>query len=133
LGLLMIDLDQFKAVNDEYGHLVGDAVLAEVGAVLAGSVRPGDSAFRYGGEEFAVILPGASPGMTEEMAARICRDVAAYPFRCRQVTVSIGWSHYPRFATGCEQLVRQADRAVYGAKEAGGNRVWGSPQADFVA
>src|SRR5690606_24700262 len=61
LGLVMIDLDRFKQINDTYGHQAGDEVLQEVAAVIASSIRVKDSAFRFGGEEFAVILPGASP------------------------------------------------------------------------
>lgn len=125
LSLLMIDLDEFKALNDAYGHLAGDEVLAEVARVIRRSIRVHDSAFRYGGEEFAVILPGAPPTVAEVVGTRLCRAVADHPFPYRQVTASVGWSHYPSLAKSAQELVQQADQAVYGAKEAGGNGVWG--------
>lgn len=125
LSLLMIDLDEFKSLNDVYGHPAGDEVLAEVARLIKRSIRAHDSAFRYGGEEFAVILPGAPPSVAEVVGNRLCRAVAEHPFPYRQVTASVGWSHYPGLAKSAQELVQQADQAVYGAKEAGGNGVWG--------
>src|SRR5690606_12422584 len=94
VGLVMIDLDQFKSLNDAYGHVAGDKVLTQVAAVIAGSIRLHDSAFRYGGEEFAVILPAATPAVAENVSARLCNALAALPFAYRKVTASVGWSHY---------------------------------------
>jgi len=123
VGLLLIDLDNFKDINDSAGHLAGDAVLKAVAARLTGCVRKSDMAARIGGDEFAVILSGVPDhGPLERLAGRIVSkmrepiDHAGAPLVC---TVSVGGSHC--VADGCSvgQLVEYADRALYAAKEAG--------------
>ncbi len=130
LGLLMIDLDHFKALNDRFGHQVGDAFLKRVGAVIHHSVRrAGDLAARYGGEEFAVILPGTAAAGALEIAEHIRRAVAAAD-TCdlvdggHPISVSIGVAATVALAGGgSATLVHSADSALYQAKRNGRNRV----------
>lgn len=125
VGLIMIDLDRFKQINDSYGHQAGDLVLQEVAAVIASSVRAKDSAFRYGGEEFAVLLPGASPIAVNRVAHRLREAIGARSYSYGEVTASVGWSFYPDHARTPRDLVYQADAAMYEAKALGGNQVVG--------
>jgi diguanylate cyclase (GGDEF)-like protein len=130
LGLLMIDVDRFKPLNDQFGHQVGDAFLACVGRVIRDNVRrAGDMAARYGGEEFAVILPGTGSSGAMEIAEVIRRAIAntdtqslvagGYP-----LTVSIGVAAtVPLSGGGSASLVHSADAALYQAKRNGRNRV----------
>jgi diguanylate cyclase (GGDEF)-like protein len=128
LSLLMLDLDDFKRVNDEHGHPAGDAVLKEMARLLQETLRTVDSVGRYGGEEFAIILPHTSPEEARATGERIRRKVASHVFwvgtNPLSVTVSVGVASYPTPAVDSpESLVREADRALYRAKEAGRNRV----------
>lgn len=125
LGLVMIDLDRFKQINDTYGHQAGDEVLQEVAAVIASSIRVKDSAFRFGGEEFAVILPGASPIAVKRVAHRLRDAIGSRSYSYGQVTASIGWSYFPDQAGTAKELVYKADAAMYDAKALGGNQVVG--------
>ena len=140
LGVMMADVDHFKRVNDTHGHLVGDAVLKEVGRRLAEGVRTYDSVGRYGGEEFLVIVPGCKPADLVASAERLRRSIAEAKFETSAgplaVTLSIG------IASGCddgesprgsEQLLRAADTALYAAKAEGRNRVGVAPAAEPVA
>jgi two-component system, cell cycle response regulator len=127
VGLLLLDIDHFKQVNDTYGHGGGDRVLIEVTHRLRALVRPGDLAARYGGEEFAVLLPGATPGETLEVADRIRRGIGGAPIAVgdgvlRAVTVSVGAAGVPALRDA-DELVLAADRALYAAKNAGRDRV----------
>jgi two-component system cell cycle response regulator len=127
-GLLLLDLDHFKQVNDTYGHPAGDAVLREVARRLRQSVRHGDVVARYGGEEFAVLLPRAKAGEIAALAERIRRRLAAMPVAAGEqwliVTASIGAAAlHP--GQSLDDLVAEADRALYRAKNAGRNRVAG--------
>ncbi|MFI1988753.1 diguanylate cyclase [Actinoplanes sp. NPDC020271] len=127
VGLLLLDIDHFKQVNDTYGHGGGDRVLIEVTHRLRELVRPGDLAARYGGEEFAMLLPGAGPEEMLEVAERIRRGVAAAPIAVSDgvlcsVTVSIGAAGLPALRDA-DELVLAADRALYAAKNAGRDRV----------
>lgn len=127
LAALMLDLDHFKRVNDERGHLVGDAVLREVARHLAERVRAYDVVGRFGGEEFLVLLPGTTGEGAMAVAEALRHDLET-PVRCGDeaidVTVSIGVSsRVPvRDERGCEALIASADRALYRAKERGRNR-----------
>lgn len=127
LGVLMLDLDHFKAVNDTYGHLVGDRVLQTVARATRQVLREGDVLLRYGGEEFIIILPGAGRDDLLQMAERVRRAVAeAETSEAGQripVTVSIGGSGLPdKNATDPTELIRMADVALYASKESGRNR-----------
>lgn len=123
LGLLMLDLDLFKSVNDVHGHQVGNAVLIEVAERLRAEVREVDVIARYGGEEFAVILPESDSDGAGHTAERICAAMRARPFVVGDlelsVTVSIGVSVFPRNGQAAGALVRAADEALYAAKAAG--------------
>jgi diguanylate cyclase (GGDEF)-like protein/PAS domain S-box-containing protein len=129
LALLMIDLDHFKVYNDTLGHPQGDRLLEEFGRVLVGCVRETDLVARYGGDEFTVLLAGADSTAAVEVAERIRRVVADYPFPGREIlpggrlTVSVGLAFYPSSARTCADLVRRADAALYEAKRTARNRV----------
>ena len=128
VSLLMLDLDQFKLINDEHGHPAGDAVLREMASVLQETLRTVDSVGRYGGEEFVAILPHTSPEEARATAERIRQRVGNHVFwvgaKPLSVTVSIGVASYPSDRVDSpETLVREADRALYRAKERGRDRI----------
>jgi diguanylate cyclase (GGDEF)-like protein len=117
--VLMVDVDRFKSINDAYGHDAGDTALINVGAALTRSIRPGDFAARYGGDEFAVLLPGTTPSEAALVAERI-RAAIERDMRDPPVTVSIGSAP----AAGSTLSTGLAvDHALYDAKEEGRNRV----------
>lgn len=129
LALLMIDVDLFKRINDTYGHQTGDQVLRLVGISIRQSVKSGDIACRYGGEEFAIILPQTPIAIAATIAERIRQAVMARDVVKRstnqnlgRVSVSIGVAAYTT-AGGPQGLVEQADMRLYAAKRAGRNRV----------
>ena len=129
LSLLMLDLDHFKSVNDQHGHLGGDEVLREMGNLLAGAVRTIDIVARYGGEEFIVILPETATEGAEVFAERLRRSVEEHEFVVAQerkfhLTCSIGVATFPspRVAS-TEDLFARADEALYRAKSGGRNLV----------
>jgi len=116
-GLLMLDLDSFKAFNDTCGHPAGDALLASVAEAMRTATRDGDTVYRYGGDEFAVILPGANRVAAYEVAERIRRNVAELAGRTGpQVTVSVGVACYPTDGLAKDELVSIADQSLYLAK-----------------
>lgn len=127
LGLLMVDLDHFKQLNDNYGHATGDAVLRAVAERLSNAVRADDTPARYGGEEFAVVLRRTTDEQAVEVAERIRAEVEAIPaadLGVREpVTVSIGVAVGDAGAADVQLLLQAADRALYQAKRAGRNRV----------
>lgn len=131
LSLLLLDLDDFKQVNDQFGHRGGDRVLVEVGRVLLGALRDADLAARYGGEEFTVILPATDLEGATEVAERLRRAIAALQIQHGQqlitVTVSIGVAQAAS-QESAESLVARADRAVYLAKDTGRDRVTALPR-----
>ncbi|WP_239014378.1 GGDEF domain-containing response regulator [Archangium violaceum] len=127
LSLILIDLDHFKAFNDDHGHQVGDIVLCDVAASLQRSVRETDLLARYGGEEFAILLPRTPLAGALTVAERVWRELGALhtgPQRTLRVTASLGVSAFPHHAVNnAEQLVRSADQALYRAKDEGRNRI----------
>ena len=122
----MLDLDHFKAVNDNWGHRLGDIALEAVGRAMAEELRGGDVIGRLGGEEFAVVLAGNRTDQAAVLAERIRRAVAALTIRhgdtAIRLTISIGVAAH-RGATSLEKLIVHADAALYRAKAAGRNRV----------
>jgi two-component system cell cycle response regulator len=126
-ALLMVDIDHFKRINDTCGHSTGDTVLRAVAGAIGGAVRSYDTLCRFGGEEFALLMPKASAANALQVAKRVAQKVAAlaskFPKLPCQLTVSIGISHSPASpAAKPEQLIEEADAALYRAKEKGRNR-----------
>jgi two-component system, cell cycle response regulator len=129
VGVIMLDLDHFKAVNDTHGHLTGDEVLRETANRLRSAVRPYDSVGRYGGEEFLVIMPGCGGPDIENQAERLRRALSLTPMTIGDVTLNVTASFgatfaLPAFQATQEGLVRTADDAMYKAKRTGRNRVY---------
>jgi len=125
VSLLMIDIDHFKSVNDELGHLMGDEVLRQVSAVLTQQLRKIDVVCRYGGEEFAILVPQTTGDRAWGAAEKLRRAVEDWNFPGvpRPVTVSIGVADFPQNGATRNELVKAADSALYAAKQAGRNRV----------
>ncbi len=127
IGLLMCDLDHFKAVNDEYGHDAGDAVLKDLSKVIAGGLRSADTLVRWGGEEFLAVLMDPEPDTSMLVAERIREAVAGHTFQHSGVsirkTVSIGVAELPADGMTLEAAIGAADVALYQAKDSGRNRV----------
>ena len=121
ISLLFLDVDHFKQVNDQHGHLVGSAVLKAIGEVLTKSIRGIDSAYRYGGDEFAVLLLETHTQGATEVAKRIVKAVRshAYPGLKDPLTVSVGVASFPDHARSSTDLLDAADKAMYRAKHAG--------------
>jgi diguanylate cyclase (GGDEF)-like protein len=122
LSLIMMDLDDFKVLNDELGHQWGDKVLARVAMVIRKAIRELDIPARYGGEEFAVILPQTDLDEACFVAERIRLSVKELDFKKRNITISLGISSCPIHATTAEELIRKADDALYESKRRGKNR-----------
>jgi diguanylate cyclase (GGDEF)-like protein len=123
-----MDIDDFKSVNDTYGHLAGDEVLRAVAGVLERGLRQSDLAARFGGEEFAVLLPETDATAAAAVGDRYRREIGALRIAHEGVqigiTISVGVGAYPETAnTSIDDLLRAADAALYAAKEAGKNRV----------
>jgi diguanylate cyclase (GGDEF)-like protein len=130
LSLMMIDLDDFKPLNDRYGHIVGDRVLHAFGELLQDVIRSSDIAGRYGGEEFLIILPQTSCLDAAAAAERIRKEISLFPFRlgsaedktCR-ITVSVGVYASPFLSQKTDEIIGLADAALYRAKKEGKNKV----------
>ncbi len=120
---LLIDIDHFKAINDEHGHLVGDRIITETAAELGRILDPGVALFRYGGEEFAVILYDTGVQQGVVLGERLRAAVATADFRDVMVSVSIGVAEWNASTGRIEGAVGAADRALYDAKRQGRNRV----------
>jgi diguanylate cyclase (GGDEF)-like protein len=137
LSLLMLDLDHFRNFNNTYGHLAGDAVLRGLAATIRSELRHGDIAARFGGEEFAVVIPGADHAAAVQVAERIRSAVEAMAIEEEtageplHATVSIGVATYPWHGRTPKELTHEADQALYRAKAAGRNGVVGA--ADSAA
>ncbi len=130
LAICMMDLDHFKRVNDTHGHAGGDKVLSEIGKMIKGWARQSDLCCRYGGEEFAVILPDTSPEggkiACERLRSRVAQHAFEYEGSRFQITVSIGIAQYiPEEDASPMDLLKRADEALYEAKKEGRNRVMG--------
>lgn len=126
--LLMVDVDHFKRVNDTHGHVAGDAVLKQLAARLLECVRPMDTVARFGGEEFAIVLPNCSHSYAEVVAERVRHSVAKMPIHVAalsfSVTVSVGGAYAPQWVRSESAIwVERADRQLYQAKHTGRNRV----------
>lgn len=127
LTLVMLDVDHFKRLNDSYGHLVGDAALTHLVGLIKGRIRDSDVFCRYGGEEFALIMPQTSPLQAHQLAEQLRMLVANAPLPhgdgLIDMTISIGISDAVDPDATPETMIQQADRALYHAKHHGRNRV----------
>ena len=127
LGLVVLDLDKFKSVNDDYGHLYGDYVLREVSDIIADNVRAIDVVGRYGGEEFAVLLVNTNIKQCLPLAQRIVKSIADKTFLeggiAVNITISAGLAGFPQHAEEVRSLISKADTAMYDTKANGGNDV----------
>ncbi len=128
LGMLLIDIDRFKRINDSWGHPTGDLALMRLAKTLWDTLRENDLAGRYGGEEFLVLLPESGTEETRQLAERLLRTVREQPMDVGigediQLTISIGLAVYPDNGATRDALITLADQALYAAKRAGRNRV----------
>jgi two-component system cell cycle response regulator len=128
MALMILDVDHFKAVNDTYGHDIGDSVLKEFANRLKRNVRGVDLACRFGGEEFVVLMPDTDVRQAESIAERVRQSVAERSFeagagRMIGVTVSVGVTLNESLSDTPETLIKRADVALYRAKREGRNRV----------
>ena len=126
VGVLMIDIDRFKKLNDTFGHAVGDHVLREVAQAIAHAVREDDVPARFGGEEFAVLLKNPSPEVAVEVGERVRRAVSQLDLRrmgVPGVSVSVGVAVAEEPDVALDVVIDEADRALYAAKRAGRDRV----------
>lgn len=129
LSVLMIDLDNFKELNDRYGHTAGDHLLKYFSQLLTQTIRPSDIAARYGGEEFLILLPETDREEAHAVAERLRKRISLYPFRIDSrkedvlFTISIGLSTYPEYGQSGDELITLADIALYQAKKEGKNKV----------
>jgi diguanylate cyclase (GGDEF)-like protein len=133
VSLLVCDLDHFKAINDSYGHATGDAVLRDVAYLLRKQLRSFELIYRFGGEEFLVVLPGATLVDAKELAERLCEAIREYRSGGVSVTLSVGisslWGEQVKFG----RLFAIADQALYRAKTGGRDQVSCQDEGDLLA
>ena len=132
LSLLFIDLDGFKAINDTHGHLFGSRALVEAAAVIRGSARETDVVARFGGDEFALVLPDTGSEGAFAVGERIRERIAAHVFLAEDaldvhLTASVGVATLPDVAASAEELVQAADKAMYAVKDSGKNGIQAAP------
>src|SRR5579872_6936080 len=140
LGIIMADIDFFKKINDNHGHLVGDTVLQQVGQRLASGLRSYDSVGRYGGEEFLIVVPGCDALNLVVTAERLRRRIVDQPVETTAgpvaVTISLGLASAQGDEPGLtdsEGILREADAALYAAKAGGRNRVESAATVSRIA
>jgi diguanylate cyclase (GGDEF)-like protein/putative nucleotidyltransferase with HDIG domain len=123
LSLIFLDLDFFKAYNDKHGHIAGDKILAQIGQLIEKSIRNIDIAFRYGGDEFAVLLPQSEADNAFVVAERVRGKIASEMRKKKlRITISLGLASWPSDGVTSDELINAADRALYYIKQTGGNR-----------
>jgi len=122
-SIIILDLDSFKTYNDNYGHPAGDKLLRQIGNIMKSAIRSADQAFRYGGDEFAILLPQTSVDAANQVAERVRTKVA---LKARTgyipVTTSLGLANWPADGISANEIIAAADAALYQAKRSGGNR-----------
>jgi two-component system, cell cycle response regulator len=125
LSIVMCDIDHFKRLNDEFGHLLGDEVLRSVSGILKQQLRKMDMVCRYGGDEFVIVVPETTGNNAARVAEKLRRQIEThhYPGVPRPVTISCGVADYPAHGLTRDEVVAAADSALYSAKQAGRNRV----------
>ncbi len=123
LSIIILDLDSFKLYNDTYGHLAGDKLLHQIGSVMKKSIRGSDQAFRYGGDEFSILLPNTSLDAALQVSERVRKKIAAdIKSNHVPVTASLGLATWPADGISATDVIAAADSALYLAKRNGGNR-----------
>jgi len=124
-SVIMVDIDHFKQLNDDFGHLVGDEVLRQVSGILTQQLRKSDVLTRFGGEEFAIITPETDLESASAVADKLRRVIETWNFPGvkRAVTISAGVAEFPAQGANRHDLVKSADEALYAAKQSGRNRV----------
>ncbi len=132
-GLILLDIDKFKHINDEYGHPIGDEVLVQLAELLMLGVRPSDTVSRMGGDEIAILLAGCSVESVITRAEQILWEVRAHPFEVEpglmlSVAVSIGVAHLPTHGADLRSLYGVADWSLYAAKRGGRNQIGPMPE-----
>ncbi|MFC1836579.1 GGDEF domain-containing protein, partial [Thermodesulfobacteriota bacterium] len=139
LGVMIMDIDHFKQVNDNFGHLAGDAVLRAVTKRIGSVVRPYDTVGRYGGEEFIIVLPGCNRARARQVAERLRSSFSRFPVKTKEGVFNITMSFGVTTVEGgkkrdMDSVIREADTALYRAKNGGRNRVvlWGDAVAEVV-
>ncbi|MFC2035971.1 diguanylate cyclase [Chloroflexota bacterium] len=121
-SLIILDLDSLKAFNDNYGHLAGDELLKQTGSIIKKVIRNSDQAFRYGGDEFAILLPNTLIDAAYQAAERVRKQTASKVLNGYiPTTISLGLASWPANGTGADELIAAADAALYEAKRSGGN------------
>jgi len=122
-SISILDLDFFKAFNDKYGHLAGDKVLRQIGNIIKSTIRGADQAFRYGGDEFAILLPQTTVEAAYEVAERLRNQIASkVEAGDVPITASLGLASWPIEGIGANAIIAAADAALYHAKRSGGNQ-----------
>lgn len=133
-GLILIDIDNFKTINDGYGHPAGDQVLVQLAKLLLDGTRPTDTVSRLGGDEIAVLIAGCSVSVVTRRAEQILWDVRTHPFLLEDATmlpvsISVGIAHLPTHGTDLRSLYSAADSSLYSAKRAGRDQIGPLPEA----
>lgn len=128
LSILLIDIDEFQKVNDEFGRQEGDRVLQELCYILGQSLRAVDVVARHGDDEFILLLPETKKAQAKKTAERILKNVKKYDFfkdnlRVKDLSVSVGVAGFPEDAGRTDEMVKKANSALYKAKQHGGNKV----------
>ena len=137
MSLIMLDIDDFKLINDKYGHLVGDQVLREVSGQILSTIRKIDVAARYGGEEFVILLPETTKQGATIIAERLRKNIASLKINTNDdktvtTTVSMGISQFPNDASAPQDLIDTADKALYNSKRNGKNIISIYENGDFI-
>jgi diguanylate cyclase (GGDEF)-like protein len=132
-SLIVSDIDGMKAINDRFGHLAGDEALREIGRVIRNSIRSSDQAFRYGGDEFAILLPNTSRESAGNVAERVRKQIDSMVIIGHErFTISLGLATWPVNGRDVKEIIASADAALYQAKRNGGNRChFAGVQTDF--
>lgn len=127
-AVLFVDIDDFKKINDTFGHLAGSSILKQLGTLLLSTVREHDSVIRYGGDEFVILLTDIDKNDSALVAQRIRSTVASFPFSTHgkqvHLSVSIGLASFPEHSAYANDLLSLADQAMYEGKRSGKNKVW---------
>jgi diguanylate cyclase (GGDEF)-like protein len=133
-SLIILDLDSFKAYNDNYGHLAGDKLLKQTGNIMKRAIRSADQAFRHGGDEFAILLPQTTVESAYQVAERVRKRIALeMKAGLVPVTASLGLASWPADGIGVNEIIAAADAALYHAKRSGGNQGYRASGAMLLA